>query len=428
MDTATSRQTISFSGWPLAALWLLPLALVLLDHISAVAPVDRIWFVPLPVVLLQSAAIVYAIALSWRDAAAGTRAMPPWPSASRVALLSGAALFAWAAAATVLFGPMPNYGFTKLMDLALCWALALSVAVLLRRAGKGAAEATLWALFGAVLLALPVQTALRAILPLWEPETPTLMEGFVHIRVFGFALAFALSAGIGLWATAGSRSRHTAAAILVGLTMLWTALFWSGSRGALLALLTALLVLACVLPALRRTLPVAISTLIAGAALSIFLGDGKTGDFGLAARLATSATAESAEALSSGRIGLWTAAIEAANERPFTGHGYAQANAVFREAGLDVPHVHAHSIVLDAALALGWGGMAMLAALALWTWVRWVLRARRNGGPVQAAAALAVTVFLALALVDGLYFYHQALIPLAVAAGILIARPADQAD
>ena len=86
-------------------------------------------------------------------------------------------------------------------------------------------------------------------------------------------------------------------------------------------------------------------------------------------------------------------------------------------------HVHAHNLVLDAGLALGWPGAAAAGLLALLAWGRWLARARASGAPVHAAGLAIVTAFLAFALVDGIYVYWQGLLPLALGIALLAARP-----
>lgn len=407
MDTAVERVKWPTGLWPALLFGALPSLLVLWDWATGADSVTRLQTMPAPVFTLVALAVAAILASGSSPGRTVSGSSPAALWTARVAL----GLFLYAVLATALFATAPVFGLLKLAELALCALLALSLAARFRHvpAERGIA---LGALVAGTTLSLPL-LAVLGMTGMLDHLAPLSLPGFVHIRIMGFALALALAGSLGLWSVSGGRFRP---ALMLCMVLLWTALLWSGGRGALLAVILGAALSAAVLPALRRPLVPLLLTALLGFCLTLTPGlDG----VGISERIGAAATATSVDDLASGRLGMWRAVVAACLERPFLGHGYAQANAVFIEAGFATAHLHAHNIVLDAILTLGLPLGTLSALTALAAAVLGTLGARRAGDPVAAAGAAIVWVFLAHGLVDGIHFYGQGLLPVALAAALL---------
>lgn len=404
--------SLKWPVWPVAPLVFgaLPPALVLWDWLSGADLVARLWTMPGPVAAFLAGAVLLIVA-SGLPLRAGLEGIG---ATGRLIVGAALALFLYAVLATSLFAANPVFGLLKLGELALVAALALGLAALFS-ARPGERRGALRAFVAGTALALALLAVLRASGAL-DHLAPLMLPGFIHIRIMGFPVALALAAGLGLWPGAGARER---AALFVCLAVLWTALFWSGGRGALLAVVLGGGFAAALLPALRGAILPLLAPAALGFALALVLGP-ETPGFGMAARLDDAAGATSADALSSGRLEMWRAVLTAALDRPLLGHGYAQARWAFLDAGFETAHLHAHNLPLDAALALGLPLAALAAVAALAAAILGTVRARQAGDPASAAGAAMVWVFLVHALVDGIHFYAQGLLPLALGAALLL--------
>ena len=386
----------------------LPALMVLHDGLTRANPNDALWAMPLPV----AAALLLLAGLAARGA--DLDALRPRDALGRVLGLGGVALGILAFALLAIRAEVPAYGAIRLGELTLVAAVTVALAAAFRTSGEGLARAAALALVFGIAAGLPLVAAAR-----WAGwpagYSPLDVPGFIHIRIMGFSIALALAAAAGLWSETRAKPLLFAA-----MAAMATALFWSGGRGALAGLVLPLPVLALILPALRPgLLPLAVA-LVFGAGAAWFLETG-VAQLGIGGRLAD--LGGSADALTSGRITMWQTLLEAMAEAPLLGHGAAQTHWIFADAGHAVAHVHAHNLVLDTALALGWPGAVVAAGLVLVLWLRSVLQARTSGSALEAAAVALFSTFLALSLVDGVYVYWPGLLPLAVALAILTAAP-----
>lgn len=417
MERTLSSGLGGSAGLILAVFAGLPAAMIAFDGLTLAHPNDAIWSMPLPVV----AALLTMIGAV---TASGAFRVPLVPDRTGQILLRAAlGLGAVAVALTLLRATNPLYGLIKLSELGLAAGVALALSAAFRTAPPDFARAAALAFVFGVAAALPLAALART--SGWPAGYGTLdMPGFIHIRIFGFSLALSLAAAAGLWGAGSARERL---ALFMAMVALSTALFWSGGRGALAALVLPLPVLALLLPALRPGGLALSAALLAGAALAWFL-PGEVAELGLGARMAETGFGASTEELSSGRMSMWRILIEQIAEAPVLGHGAAQTHWIFADAGLPVAHLHAHNLVLDTALALGWPGAALAGALVAWGWFRGLALARRTGTALHAAGLCLVSVFLALAMVDGAYVYWQGLLPLALGVALLMQRPEDDRD
>lgn len=420
MDKTVPPARLARDILPVALLGGLPMALVLWDLLTRADPYSNLWWMPLPA-LATLAALVFFAGATGAFAAADLRQRLLAPgSPARWLTLSLAALAVLAVGLSALRASHFDYSLIKLGELALVATATLALVAVLLRSGPDLSRLLLLALATGIALAAVLAIVLHRLgLPQGYPVL--FLPGFTHIRILGFSLAMALMASVALWPLAPDRPQRILVAVVM--TLLWTALFWSGGRGALLAILASLLVLAALLPPLRRTLLPLAATAIMGLACAWLIGGSGTGDFGLAGRVAGALDSDSADALSSGRLEMWRTLWAALLDAPLLGHGYAQTRWLFLDAGVTTPHLHAHNIALDAALGLGLPGALALAALVLVAWCLSVAAARRDPIPARIGGTTMLTVFLLHALVDGIYFYPQGLVPLAVAIALLIAAP-----
>lgn len=393
----------------------LPAAMVLHDGLLRTNPNDALWSMPLPVALV----LVALIGSVWQ--AGAFRASAPPDPAGRLLLRAALALWTLAMLLAGLRAGVPLYGVLRLAEVALAAGVSLALAAAIRAEGAGFARTLALAFVAGVAAALPLVAMAR--LAGWPAGYgPLDLPGFTHIRIMGFSLALALAAAAGLWGGEAARSR---ALLFTAMVAMATALFWSGGRGGLAALLLPMPLLALAVPALRAGMLPLLGALALGAGAAWFLpGDGA--EFGIAGRIAEAASGAgtSAEALTSGRTAMWRTLWQAMAEAPLLGHGAAQSHWIFAAAGHGVPHVHAHNLVLDAALALGWPGAAAAGVLTLAALWRWLRRARASASPLHAAGLAMTAVFLAFAMVDGIYVYWQGLLPLALGAALFSAPPA----
>lgn len=416
MAEAVARLKLPAGLWPVCLFGAAPVLLMLWDWSSGADLVARLWTMPIPLLALASAASLASLA-------AGHGPRPAARSAGKTGHLIGhiaLGLFLYGVLATSIFAPNPVFGLLKLGELALMAALALALAALFRR-DPDVRRVALWSLVLGTVLALPVLAVLRASGAL-DHLAPLMLPGFVHIRIMGFSLALALAGALGLWDGASFRER---AALAVCLAVLWTALFWSGGRGALLAVTAGAGISIFALPRVRGALLPLVATALAGLALAQMPFMAAEG-IGMLTRLSDSTTAATSDALSSGRIEMWRAILAASAERPFLGHGYAQARPVFLDAGFRAGHLHAHNILLDATLGLGLVLGGLSAVVALTAAMAGTVRARISRDPVLAGAGTLIWVFLAHALVDGIYFYAQGLMPLALGIALLLSAKPQQ--
>ncbi len=407
MDSALPAGRSLAPGVALSILALLPSVMVLHDGLMALPPEAALWAMPIPV-----AAALLALAGTGFLAARGQT--PRLDRSGRLLALATLALFLWASLATLLRATDPAYGFLRLFEVALAAAVALALAGLVRTGGTALGRQMALALVLGIAAALLPMTLARA--ASWPEGFGKLdLAGFTHIRILGFSLTLGLAAATGLWAGETGRARARLFAAMVAMA---AAMFWSGGRGALAALVLPLPVLALFLPTLRPGLLALLAALVAGA-LAASLLPGVSAEFGLFGRLTDLGESASADTLASGRLAIWRILMGASAEAPLLGHGMAQVHWILAAAGEKVAHLHAHNFVVEAALALGWPGTvaAILACAA--AWIRWLLRARASGDPLHATGLALVSAFLAAALVDGPYFYWQGLLPLALGFALL---------
>ena len=411
MDMALRDPRLRPELWCPWALGLLAPFMVLFDGVMVSDQNASLWFMPIPVIAVLVG--ILALGLATKAVSAGFTSL-----SKRGRLMAKGAAFLWILAfgLTALQAVNPVFGFLKLTELALFAGLSLALTGFLLR-GDGAFGLTLSLAFiaGIAVAVLLSALALRTGWP--GGYGPLEMPGFIHIRIFAFSLALAFAAAVGVWSLVPRASQ----AILFGAMILFaTALFWSGGRGGLLGLVAGLPVLAIVLPRLRAPLVPAALALGLGAFAAAFF-PGTSAEFGMAERLAEATAGGSADALTSGRVAMWKTLGTALADAPLLGLGYGQSHWIFSAEGHGVAHLHAHNILIDAGLGLGLPGLLLATLVVLYTWGAGIAVARWSDSALPSTGMAIVTVFLILGLVDGVYFYHQGLMPLAIGVALLLA-------
>jgi len=248
-----------------------------------------------------------------------------------------------------------------------CW-IALGVGVLLYLA--------LWA----------VTLAVR-----WPPEEDWIVAavpGMANVRSVGFLSLAAFCSGIAL--IVGNKNRSAIVAALVLLTIGgWGSALWTGSRGAVVAMLvTSLLAIALAFEDRGRLAAAIFGSLLAAIMFVYPLPYGSP-DYGLDNFLFSNQGSD-VNRISSGRTAIWAATWELIKSRPILGLGLDQFQlhgpAISR--GLKQPH----NWPLQILFSVGFVGLAMVIAalVPLVSWNRKVLLAKQNIASVACLGGLLV--------------------------------------
>ena len=246
----------------------------------------------------------------------------------------------------------------------------------------------------------------------------------VYLNVFGFsnirATGAYLALGIVALAPFADRIRVGLPLIALGLVLLWTTLFWSGSRAALVALAPAL-ALQCLAGTGRlRRVAANLAAMVAGGGLSLLLAV-PSSHFGILGRVSeTAARLESggADAVASGRLAIWSWAIEAIGEKPLTGWGFG---SMFWTPGAP-PFYHTHNIVLEYAFAFGIPVALCVTGLVATLALRGLARATHAGGRGDLVVAGILALLPAYGLFSAVLLNPFPLAVLFAATGIALGR------
>ena len=329
-------------------------------------------------------------------------------------------LMEWAALTTLLHSQNTVFGLLKLTELAVFFLVGVAAAHICIRDGAPVFLRGFNALATGLVIALVL--AMAADITFAEAFEDRRVPGFVHIRIFGFSATIAIAIATASLATSSDARGSRWFAMLL-LTTGWTVLFWSASRGGMVALILAFAFLAVFLAPVRRVWLLWILALGMGFGLS-FLFPG-AGDSGTQTIFDHELTVNS---LSTGRWSLWQQVLSLISVHPLTGHGYAQYHSLMVTAGRLPENVmpHTHNIVLEAALAIGWPATGVLASLTAWAWAGWLRQVRAQTDELSLASLMTASTLGAYAFVDGVYFYPESAIVFALSAGILSSRSQHQ--
>jgi O-antigen ligase len=239
----------------------------------------------------------------------------------------------------------------------------------------------------------------------WEWGLP----GFHNLRRFGFYAAPAAAMCFGLVALTARRWW-----LWGGVSaMAFAITFWSGSRGAVWALIVGLPVLAAIFPAARslRATGVTIGAALSGLAIAAAIPPIPTQPIDRFGRLD-----------GNGRMEIWAAAIDAISARPWFGYGEGQAFLALDWPAWMSVMPHPHNVVLQVLLAWGFVGAALLAPL-IFMLGRIVVRQGQRDPRLLPMLAAAI-VLAAFSMIDGTLYGIQPTSVFAMAIGLAAGRRA----
>ena len=221
-----------------------------------------------------------------------------------------------------------------------------------------------------------------------------------NIRGLAALVVIAIAAGTaGPWRSeAASKPWDTLRPFL--LFILWTILFWTGSRAQLLGILGALTVLSVLGGGEGRRIglraaKIAVPSLLLSVTLPV-----PNGSFGFVTRLAKrSLTDETVTAFSSGRIEMWGASMQKIMEKPLFGSGIGQ---FFPATGYRFNAYQNHNFPIEALLNLGLIGGGALIAIVFGLYWNLTRKAMNYGFPRDAMPPfLVMSTILLMSLFSG---------------------------
>jgi O-antigen ligase len=369
-----------------------------------------------PAAVIEIAVILYSIAAG-SDPLRPVRALPSWAKAA-LGILIGVGIYT-----AVFVAPDEPRGlswtFLSIVHLAFGFAVAS-----LAHDESSDARLTIWKMMLAgscaylIILTLFVAVAMGGHSIDWQ----YFGLGGTNIRHVGFYAVVGAGVSLGL-AVAEQRSYIRRIFVAVAALMLALA-FWSGSRGALLALFVAFAGGTLFLPAFRSVgawLMFAIS-MAAGAILSL-AGPIPNPLYGIA-RLKASALGVGAD-VSSGRFDMWAGTWDAIRHRPLSGYGAGQYVFVVHDklGGFN----HPHNIVLQVLFQWGLIGAVCYFSLGILV-ARRAFVALRSPEQADAPAFLVGTSLLTTSLYDGGLFNTYPTMMFAFALALIITPRRDPAN
>jgi len=222
----------------------------------------------------------------------------------------------------------------------------------------------------------------------WSEDLP----GFGNLRRFGFYAAPAAAMCFGFMALTPQRWWLWAGVSATAFAIT----FWTGSRGAVWALIVGLPIVAALFPSARslRAAGVTIGAALTGLALAAAVPPIPSQPIDRFGRLD-----------GNGRVEIWAAAMDAITARPWFGYGEGQAFLALHWPSWMTVMPHPHNVVLQVLLAWGFVGAALLAPLGFMLG-RVVVRQGQSDPRLLPVLAAAI-VLAAFSMIDGtLYGIH----------------------
>jgi O-antigen ligase len=241
----------------------------------------------------------------------------------------------------------------------------------------------------------------------------TILYGYENPRPVGWVSTISLSllaAYVVTQSNEGVRPFFLVLAVVASMT-----LFWSGSRGGVIAFLTGILFIFYFTKQknMKGILPMVLS-LVVGGALSYFLylpGD----SYGIFARIGQTLEAQGMTAASTGRTVIWHNVVLYIAERPFTGYGYLPHKSM---EGLT--HGSAHNIILDLWLGFGLIIGTVVILFGVMLWARAFVFFRKANDQYISALFCVVTTLLLYSMISGPYARTFPLLLFAVPFGVIL--------
>jgi O-antigen ligase len=244
-----------------------------------------------------------------------------------------------------------------------------------------------------------------------------------NIRHIGYFTVVGIAASTGLALV--QNKMPLALATASAASLFFAVAFWSGSRGAPLAVWIAFVCSMIWLRCLRTR-----RTVITVAAISVIglmlsrLHEVPDKHFGLT-RIAQSLGGTTVEGVTSSRLGIWRATWDAIAERPLFGHGQGQFGSTVPEArGLEINHPH--NLVLQ--ITFDWGVVGAICFAAIFLYFIWgCLKAVSDNPGRQLPAFLVCASLITMSFYDGAFFFTypimMSIVALAWIAGTEAAPP-----
>ena len=253
-----------------------------------------------------------------------------------------------------------------------------------------------------LLLYLPVLRVHFLLLPAEEFSPTYDLLPFLNIRDFGSFAMLGIAGFTGLAWQFRTRPLAVQALLLLALVISWTALFWSGGRAPVVALIACLVGIPILF---RGTIGASIRgvvSAIVGLGLSTLLPPTES-SLDLVERLSNEAYYSSLSSFSSNRLDIWSAVWQKILERPLLGHGFSQMNAL--EGTDHFGFVASHSFILDSLLDFGIIGGIPILALVWITFGQIVWRYRLELPNAALPPLMMLTTLMVQRFVDGIF--HQ---------------------
>lgn len=249
--------------------------------------------------------------------------------------------------------------------------------------------------------------------------------GYWHVRIWGMILAAGIAATLGIYAAHVRAPLAGQIIAFLTFTVLFTALFWSGSRAGVLGVGVAALACSALIPgAFLRALPLFLAAAVLGAGVSAMLEVPyySYGVFNRVGGNSETATA-TAGALGGGRLEMWRGALAEIMQHPVFGNGFNQYYPNGAEQTDGIRHVQPHNAIVQLFYDFGLvGGAAALFLLCAFWW-RGVSATLRHRQTWKYGAFCALFCLVTISMFDGALFHHDPLLAIVICLAILNADP-----
>jgi hypothetical protein len=246
-----------------------------------------------------------------------------------------------------------------------------------------------------------------------------LVPATTNVRWVGFFAFTCFCAAIGTIAVQPNKSRrrwHLPLALVFS-TVAFTVAFWSGTRGAVVAIAVAAVVSAVVLPVRRQIVLITSISLVGGLVIASILPVVHL-SYGLGRIIFASNPAAGLDTVSSGRLQIWIEIFGKFMQRPILGWGIDQLRYTYADQANLVRNPH--QAILQVLVSTGLCGLVAYLCLA----VRFVQSIpRKFSESYQFAAVAYLAGAAAYGLYDGFFYFTYPVMMFVVAAACLVTSP-----
>lgn len=248
----------------------------------------------------------------------------------------------------------------------------------------------------------------------------SVLYGYENPRALGWICTTCLALFAAFLSTQPKGSRVQPLFIVLT-TISATMLFWSGSRGGVVALTVGIFIVFSFSQTKNyQGLLSVLASICAGGALSYFLYL-PSPTYGIFGRIRQNLEQETMNDLSSGRTELWQRTISYIFEHPLTGYGYLPGKNL-----VGFGHGSAHNIVLDFWLWFGLIIGTILTFFGILLWVRAFAFFRKANDNYISALFCVITTLMAYSMISGPYARTFPLLIFAIASGVILGRRSAQ--